>query len=421
MSAPNTSSPAARADYEAGTEGLRGFCALIVLYTHVLAPFRDVDPGYAPSSVFWWIEAGQGAVLLFFVLSGYVIGLTNQRPFSGTALRDYARRRALRLLPLYVLAVAASAAVRPVDSWSTVLGNLLFLQNELPIAGWHVPLLASNTNLWSLNYEMLYYTLFVGVWLAPRRWPLWLLGTLCVGVLAWRIPNGGNAIATYAAGWVFWLAGFGLARTAKPAESDAARLPWPALLLLWLATWHLKPLWSFAHRFELLPDGSSWMNYSFCDIIPACVALLMAASGRRPRKAGIITLAALCIPLGFTLWSAARGRLMEPGHSLYYLLVAIASLLWFWRPSSHWFVRLAPIGMISYALYIFQRPVQWLVLDWLPLPSGTVQSFAFRALVTVVLTLVVSYVAERVLHPKIRQLLSPRKKTATVPMPATAT
>jgi peptidoglycan/LPS O-acetylase OafA/YrhL len=104
-------------EYEAGTEGLRGLCALIVLYTHLFAPFPHIDPGYAPTEAFWWFEAGQGAVLLFFVLSGYVIGLTNQRPFSRAAAANYGWRRFVRIVPLYVLAVLLSYWVQPVDSW----------------------------------------------------------------------------------------------------------------------------------------------------------------------------------------------------------------------------------------------------------------------------------------------------------------
>ena len=61
-------------------EGLRGFAALLVLYAHLTAPVTKLDPAYAPSPEWWRWEFATGAVLLFFVISGYVIGLTNRAP-----------------------------------------------------------------------------------------------------------------------------------------------------------------------------------------------------------------------------------------------------------------------------------------------------------------------------------------------------
>lgn len=408
-----------RAEYESGTDGLRGLCALIVLYTHLFAPYPDIDPGYAPSPGFWWLEAGQGAVLLFFVLSGYVIGLTNQTNCSGAAIRNYAWRRMIRLVPLYVIAVMMSYAVRPTDSWHTVLGNLVFLQNTLPLGPSHVAVLSSNTNLWSLNYEMLYYVLFVVVWWAPRIWPVWLTTAAVLGIVGNHLPFAGEAIATYASGWIFWLAGFAVARSPAVARSRAERLPWPSLLMLWLATWHLKPLWSFGHRFGIIAGGSAWMNYTYCDLIPASIALLMAASSRRPRHARAILHLALILPLGFTIWRIARGRLTQPGTLGYDELVIAAVFLWRWRPSNEWLVRLAPVGMISYGMYIFQRPMQWLVRDHAPLPSGTAWAFALRVVITVILTVLVSYVGERKLQPLIRRHLLARTRAVALANPAT--
>ena len=170
-------------------EGLRGFAALMVVFTHMLPPYPYVDPGYAASPAFWKVEAAQGAVLLFFVLSGYVIGLTNREVFSATAVVDYARRRAVRLIPLYLLAVGLSVAVGPAESWTTIWGNVFFLQNWLPYGPYSFPLLAANANLWSLNYEVLYYLLFPFVWATAQRWPFWLAGAAVLSTLGWLLPH----------------------------------------------------------------------------------------------------------------------------------------------------------------------------------------------------------------------------------------
>jgi hypothetical protein len=220
------------------------------------------------------------------------------------------------------------------------------------------------------------------------------------------IPVAGPVIATYATGWTFWLIGFGLSHAPKADEAVHARLPWPSLLILWLVVWKMKPLWALCHRFGFIPEHTAWMDFSFYDFIPACVAVLMVASGRRPRGWQLWIGATVLLPVLFLAWKLFRGHTTLTELSLIDQLVIIALLLWFWRPSPDWLARLAPVGALSYAIYIFQRPVQWLVLDHLPLPTGTWLSFGLRVSVIVALTLVVSYLAEKRLQPYLRRWLS---------------
>src|SRR5580698_2387340 len=131
-------------------EGLRGVCACLVLYAHMTFPNTRLDPDYAPSARFWWFNLGIVAVLFFFVLSGYVIGLTTRSPFSGTAARGYLGRRLLRLAPVNTAAVLLSWAFIPHVEHVTVLGNLGFLQNFKPYPlGAYVDVMPDNLNLWS--------------------------------------------------------------------------------------------------------------------------------------------------------------------------------------------------------------------------------------------------------------------------------
>lgn len=86
-------------------EGLRGLCAAAVLYAHMFGPAATLDPRWAPPRQTWWFNLGYAAVLMFFVLSGYVIGLTTSRPASPVEIRRYLQRRALRLVPVSTVAV----------------------------------------------------------------------------------------------------------------------------------------------------------------------------------------------------------------------------------------------------------------------------------------------------------------------------
>jgi peptidoglycan/LPS O-acetylase OafA/YrhL len=393
--------------HDPATEGLRGLAALMVVYTHTLTPYPHIDPSYAASPFFWKIETSQGAVLLFFVLSGYFIGLTNSAHFERSRVVEYLRRRALRLMPLYLLAVVLGAVALPTDSWATIGGNLLFLQNALPYGFLNIPTLAGNTNLWSLNYEVLYYLLFPLVWWKADQWPAWLTFSAILGIVGWWSPAGGILIASYAAGWAFWLVGFGLARSTSTASETETPLPWPSLLLLWASTWLMKPTWHLAHRFALLPDGqSTWMNWSFYDFIPACVCLLMVTTGRRPRWHRALTGTTLAIPLVYVSWCALRegvnGSRLDYGAGF----CLLGLVLWKWRPSSRAFVKLAPVGAISYGIYIFHSPILWLLKN-VALPEGSVASFILRSTLILMLTVLIAWWTEKRLQPWIKKQLSP--------------
>jgi peptidoglycan/LPS O-acetylase OafA/YrhL len=117
------------------------------------------------------------AVLLFFVLSGFSIRLSIAPAGLGDRARlvRYAERRLLRILPLYWFALVLSGAVAawlaPVPeaagAWTTLLGNLLFLQTAPGVKGlWFLPY-AGNGALWSLSFEVFYYAAFPLLACAP--------------------------------------------------------------------------------------------------------------------------------------------------------------------------------------------------------------------------------------------------------------
>ncbi len=74
-------------------DSLRGLAILLVLLAHYLAPRLDYSgPGYLVSTF------GGGGVLLFFILSGYLITKTRQNLDAGTFLA----RRLWKLFPAYL-------------------------------------------------------------------------------------------------------------------------------------------------------------------------------------------------------------------------------------------------------------------------------------------------------------------------------
>jgi len=160
----------------------RAFAALAVVLTHLSELFF---PNYST------VIPGHDAVMLFFVLSGYVIAYVSDRP--SLTLRRYLFDRLSRLwsvqVPAALLAGVAMVLVGAVQlpggtawapTWSSFLldtiANLTFLGQ-----GWSSPILSPyNTPVWSLNYEAWYYAIFAAWIFLPGRTRIFVGAALCV-------------------------------------------------------------------------------------------------------------------------------------------------------------------------------------------------------------------------------------------------
>jgi peptidoglycan/LPS O-acetylase OafA/YrhL len=131
---------------------------------------------------------GQEAVIVFFLLSGFVIFANEQ----GCSERPggYYLRRLRRIYPALLAAMACSTLValanhnvgykfRSPELWATILSvqDIAVLKPGViadPYMG--------NEPLWSLSYEVLFYLVFPGVLLLWKRWPKMtnhLVGSVC--------------------------------------------------------------------------------------------------------------------------------------------------------------------------------------------------------------------------------------------------
>ena len=230
-----------------GLELLRGVAALLVLAEHVpgvVQHARGVEHAL-PSALasfhgYWGVD-------LFFVLSGYLIGLTLDKP--GTTARSFLLARLARVLPLYLVASLVCLAV-PAARASPVSGAMLVTTFTLmPVAGDALNPLTAHPCGWTLCYEVAFYAvataltatagrrhavpLMVGLLgLAPLAFaavgpaPGWdypsfalspFTAEFALGLLAYRLTDR----LPVAAGWAFL--GLGLAGCARGlAFSDIA-------------------------------------------------------------------------------------------------------------------------------------------------------------------------------------------------------
>jgi peptidoglycan/LPS O-acetylase OafA/YrhL len=165
---------------------LRATAALTVFFHH--ANLYRLDAG-----IFGWLrrDIGHGAVVVFFVLSGYVIAATlGERPTA----RDYAIKRASRIYSVVVPALLLTYAVDlmilqlnlPVDVPEYELRRpILYGGFALLFAGdfWTIAVPSySNVPFWSLNYEVWYYVAF-GVLVFARGTVLLVLLSLVLALM----------------------------------------------------------------------------------------------------------------------------------------------------------------------------------------------------------------------------------------------
>ncbi|WP_454726779.1 MULTISPECIES: acyltransferase family protein [Cupriavidus] len=144
-------------------EGARGFAALYVMLHH-LNPFSSTRLEILT-------RFGQEAVILFFLVSGFVIYYSHSNTYNAKSAREFILRRALRIYPIFVislfLGVLASMTTGDITCVTArgVFGNLLMLQDisTLKSGTWVAPL-CSNSPLWSLSYEWWFYIAFMALY-----------------------------------------------------------------------------------------------------------------------------------------------------------------------------------------------------------------------------------------------------------------
>jgi peptidoglycan/LPS O-acetylase OafA/YrhL len=155
-----------------GLDGIRGLAALYVVLYHIF--LRAWPGGAVAHAPFWalWLDNGRAAVIVFIAVSGFSLAIGPARSgWRFTSIREYARRRAWRILPPY---------------WAALGFSLVMVWFVLAQPGWAVPTAKSvvvygllvqdavvtgspNRAFWSIAIEAQLYILLPLLLLIVRR------------------------------------------------------------------------------------------------------------------------------------------------------------------------------------------------------------------------------------------------------------
>ncbi len=169
-------------------DGLRGIAVLLVLWYHVW----EISWAPAPMPSLQFIpETGFAGVDLFFYISGFVIAY----PFVAALARGeappqwghFAYRRAIKILPSYVLCIVVLIAIgyarfaNAGDALRDVVTHLLFIHTW-----WSSTYGSINGVLWTLAVEVQFYAVFPLLWLCFKRVPWLTAGAMVAISLVYR-------------------------------------------------------------------------------------------------------------------------------------------------------------------------------------------------------------------------------------------
>ncbi|MGD1852141.1 MAG: acyltransferase family protein [Cyanophyceae cyanobacterium] len=338
-------------------DGIRGLTAAYVVF-HNWAGSSTTLPIWLQKGL---LSFGQEAVMVFFLLSGFVMywSLVN-RPKQN--FYQYFIRRFRRIyfpflcaiLLVFGIAVSKGGLMSTLgnpDFWPTLVGNLLMTQ-ELSIIkpGIHVEPFLGNLPFWTLTYEWWFYFLFFPVYcfFLKKPWRLYIvtLYSLTNFLIYTQTPNIVSLVCSY---FILWWSGLELA--------------------------------TFVHRKSL-----SWKSLSPTLFSVAGMAMVTLIPVFFVEK----------IALGYYPFVIFR-------HFFAVLIFLIIAKVWYGQRSRlihHCLIPFGKISPISYALYLFHYPI--LVL-WNPAILS--ENLWISVPVKFIVLISLSYLVEVYLQPKINKVI----------------
>lgn len=339
---------------------LRILAAVVVVVFHVGGQWLTAFPALHEALG----KASHAAVVVFFVISGYVIAFTTSGNNRGP--RQYAIARLSRLYSMLVPALVLTALVESVVVHSDALLTARYVREHAGLrylltaffgneSGWLSAAPALNSPLWSLSYEFWYYTLF-GLWFyggPNRKIRAWLLVAAVVA---------GPKILLLMPVWLFGVWAF-----KRPKPAFVASYGWllvPLFLLLaGVAVAYLPALPAAVGEVPLYMAGQFATDWVVGALVAVALWSLPASEEVGERKA---------VPRGVKLLRTVAD-LSFPLYVLHFPLIVLWRVVFGWQENSVPQMWRALLGVLVLAsllgvLLERQRPRWTRFFSWLIKP-----------------------------------------------------
>ena len=407
--------------FDYNIESLRGFAALFVVIGHIINKGQYIDPYYFSNDYSKFTTPGHTSVLIFFVLSGYVIGLTTKGNLKANGILPYLKKRFLRLYPIYFLCILFTLLIAPTHySLSTILANFTFLQVMF------APVILEIAPVWSLHYEVIFYLLFIPISFFNINPILVIVSCITLGIGNFFLFPDMPLFTSLCFGLSFWSSGLVIARY-FPFKESSTTINYNLLLshiflILSLESYNVLNtalskvlLVLFNHTF-IFPETMDWakraitlLNFSF---LPYCIMFVLSFASKqfRFKKVFMLTLQLLpaltLIHIFSNLNETTIDKFIIP--TIYYGLSLI-----FYFLSATTFPAFSKkilafgiwVGSISYGIYLIHYPLL-VIMNRIDFISGSLLTYLLRIFVYLILTFLAAIILEKKYHPWMKNLIN---------------
>jgi peptidoglycan/LPS O-acetylase OafA/YrhL len=400
---------------------LRGVAALVVVLHHLVSYSSGFDRKYSLGPVLNYNFPAHLCVIVFFILSGYVIGLNHPTMSNKAEISSYIRKRLIRILPIYFIAVLFTVLIWGRNySLFTIFSNLFFI--SVPLDN----VIIEDSPLWSLNYELIYYFLFIFFCYFKINLSKTLKALLIIIAIVFLFFHNVKIyplLISYFIGFIFWIAGAMIAKNNWPEW----KVSHSRMVSIFMLIFCLQPFNPYGPIIKVLKiptvDYSSYsffqqsISYNDLFFFPLTLLLIFSLNRFHSRYNKLLfyfTIVLSVFRLLMLFYTYGWNYVIKEHYVAPSIILISSILLWifnfqFINKVKKAIKSTAALSKVSYALYVIHLPIL--------LCFGMIQAtswfyFVVKIIVALVTLFIVSYLLEDKFQPYIKRLLLKRKASA---------
>jgi peptidoglycan/LPS O-acetylase OafA/YrhL len=393
-------------------EALRGFSAFCVLWGHIIYTKSTLDPFYQPKGIVAYTAPGHLAVLIFFMLSGYVIGITNKNIFSKDIAYKYIMKRFIRIYPIFFFSIVITIFLFNKINYTELFHNLSFLSLFFK------DIIQINSPVWSLNYEVFFYLLFLAILFFKPNLFFLTFALLCFSFFQFFnyifIPA---FFFGFFIGYLYWICGLIIA---WKISNNTGKISYNKLLsaIFLILSFEKLNFWSkiLYERFNFSIDSNEYVFYQILNfgdlpylVLTIFLILLFSNKGSGSILFKCLYFYSYITPILYLGLYTYQGRYFETNEIIIPLIFYSISLFLLLlknnlKINNIIFKGLISLGSISYAIYLFHLPILFM-FSKITILSGTWLTFLIRAIIYIFIVCCIAILMEKVVHVKIKKMM----------------